>query len=125
MTHCSFYSQETSYLACHTASLMRKWVWFEGNVGVVKKSRALCVLLSFGPSNVIHVPTPMVLTHMYMYYHTAGKFGGELNLAVGGLYYYNRQIKICQNFLFAYNIIIRMAIPYRTAKFINLLIFLH
>ena len=36
------------------------------------------------------------------------KFGG---LAV---YYYNRQIKIRQNFLLAY---IRMAIPYRTAKF--------
>ena len=36
------------------------------------------------------------------------KFGG---LAV---YYYNRQIKIHQNFLLAY---IRMAIPYRTAKF--------
>ena len=33
----------------------------------------------------------------------------------GGLYY-NRQIKICQNFLLAYNII-RMAILYRTAKF--------
>ena len=33
----------------------------------------------------------------------------------GGLYYmYNRQIKIRQNFLLAY---IRMAIPYRTAKF--------
>ena len=27
--------------------------WFEGNVGVVKKSRALRVLLSFGPSNLI------------------------------------------------------------------------
>ena len=36
------------------------------------------------------------------------KFGG---LAV---YYYNRQIKIRQNFLLIY---IRMAIPYRTAKF--------
>ena len=33
----------------------------------------------------------------------------------GGLYY-NRQIKIRQNFLLACNII-RMAIPYRTAKF--------
>ena len=31
----------------------------------------------------------------------------------GGLYY-NRQIKICQNFLLAY---IHMAIPYRTSKF--------
>ena len=30
------------------------------------------------------------------------------------VYYYNRQIKIRQNFLLAY---IRMAIPYRTAKF--------
>ena len=36
------------------------------------------------------------------------KFGG---LAI---YYYNRQIKIRQNFLLSY---IRMAIPYRTAKF--------
>ena len=39
------------------------------------------------------------------------KFGG---LAVYN--YYNRQIKIRQNFLLPYNII-RMAIPYRTAKF--------
>ena len=45
---------------CHTASLMRKWAWFEVNVGVVKKSHALHVLLSFGPSNLIHVPTPMI-----------------------------------------------------------------
>ena len=45
-------------------------------------------------------------------YRIAGKFGGELNLAV--LYYYTRQIKIRQIFLLAY---IRMAIPYRTAKF--------
>ena len=46
-------------------------------------------------------------------YRIAGKFGGELNWRFGGLYY-NRQIKIRQNFLLAY---IRMAIPYRTAKF--------
>ena len=36
----------------------------------------------------------------------------------GGLYY-NRQIKIYQNFLFTYNIIICMAIPYQTGKFIK------
>ena len=41
---------------------MQKWVWLEGNVGVVKKiARALHVLLSFGPSNLIHVPTPMYI----------------------------------------------------------------
>ena len=39
LTYCSFYSQETSCL-----TLMRKWAWFEGNVGVVKKSRVLRVL---------------------------------------------------------------------------------
>ena len=59
LTYCLFYSQETSCLTYNTASLMQKWVWLEGNVGVVKKSRALHVLLSFGPSNLIHVPTPM------------------------------------------------------------------
>ena len=52
-------------------------------------------------------------------YRIAGKFGGELNLAVWryGLAC-NRQIKIKirQNFILAYNII-RMAIPYQTAKF--------
>ena len=37
LTYCSFYSQESSCLTCHTASLMRKWARFEGNVGVVKK----------------------------------------------------------------------------------------
>ena len=59
LTYCSFYSQETSCLTYHTASLMRKWARFKGNVGVVKKSPALRVLHSFGPSNLIHVPTPM------------------------------------------------------------------
>ena len=56
LTYCSFYSQETSCLTCHTASLMRKWAWFEGNVGVVKKiTRASCAAI-FWP---LHVPTPM------------------------------------------------------------------
>ena len=46
LTYCSFYSQETSCLTCHTASLMRKWAWFEGNVGVIKKiARASCAVI--------------------------------------------------------------------------------
>ena len=60
LTYCSFYGQETSCFTCNTASLMRKWAWSEENVGVVKKSRALHVLLSFGPSNLIRVPMPMI-----------------------------------------------------------------
>ena len=44
LTYCSFYSQETSCITYQTASLMQKWAWFKGNVGVVKKSRALRVL---------------------------------------------------------------------------------
>ena len=44
LTYCLFYSQETSCLTCNTALLMQKWAWFEGNVGVVKKSRTLRVL---------------------------------------------------------------------------------
>ena len=47
----------------------------------------------------------------YAPYRIAGKFGGELNLAVRA---YNRQIKVRQYFLHAY---MRMVIPYRTAKF--------
>ena len=53
---------------------------------------------------------------LHINHRIARKFGGELNLAVwrsGGLYY-NRRIKIRQNFLLAY---IRMAIPYQTTKF--------
>ena len=61
-------------------------------------------------------PQVHVYVHIHMYtvciYRIAGKFGGELNLVVSRLYY-NRQIKICQNFLLAYTCI-RVAIPYRT-----------
>ena len=53
-------------------------------------------------------PDPPRWVCLCTHYRIAGKFGG---LAV---YYYNRQIKIRQNFLLAY---ICMAIPYRTAKF--------
>ena len=49
--------------------------------------------------------------HSCYIYRIAGKFVG---LAVYN--YYNRQIKIRQNFPLSYNII-RMAIPYQTAKF--------
>ena len=56
LTYCSFYSSGNLLPHFYTASLMRKWAWFEGNVGVVKKIvRALCA----GPSNLIRVPTPM------------------------------------------------------------------
>ena len=51
--------------------------------------------------------TAIYINFMYNnYYRIAGKFGG--------LYYYNHQIKICQNFLLTY---IRMVIPYWTTKF--------
>ena len=46
---------------------MQKWARLEGNVGVVKKSRTLHVLLSFGPSNLIHVPTPMKHARILQY----------------------------------------------------------
>ena len=60
LIYCMFYSQETSLLPHLSHSLVDvKWAWLEENVGAVKKSRTLRVLLSFGPSNLIHGPTPM------------------------------------------------------------------
>ena len=62
-------------------------------------------------------------TYMYMYMyiiiqHTYIPYSRKIwwGIKFGGLavYYYNRQIKFRQIFLLAY---IRMAIPYRTAKF--------
>ena len=57
---------------------------------------------------------------LHILYCIAGKFGGELNLAVWrtSVCLCNRQIKICQYFLLAYTLsCIHMAIPYWTAKF--------
>ena len=56
------------------------------------------------------VDLQLTTKHSLIDYRIAGKFGGL---------YYNRQIKIHQNFLLTY--IIRMAIPYQTAKFISLI----
>ena len=47
-------------------------------------------------------------------YHVAGKFGGELNLAVSQSIFATAKLKLAN---ISYLHIIRMAIPYRTAKF--------
>ena len=56
------------------------------------------------------------MSHVFMtIYRIAGKCGGELNLAVWrSILQLHAKFKIRQNFLLAY---IRMAIPYRNAKF--------
>ena len=58
-----------------------------------------------------------ILTTFYHNYYEPLPYSRKIwrGIKFGGLYY-NRQIKICQNFLLAY-IHVRMAIPYRTAKF--------
>ncbi len=55
LTYCSFYSQETSCLHCHTGSSMQSghglnemWAWSKIRVHVL-----------FGPPNLKYLPTPM------------------------------------------------------------------
>ena len=50
----------------------------------------------------------------FFYYCIAGKFGGELNLAVWRSALATVKLKFRQYFLLAY---VHMAIPYRAAKF--------
>ena len=80
----------TLYTSCYTATVSDKYA-----------SSSIYITLSTGMVPIDMLPYSRKIWRGI-------KFGG---LAV---YYYNRQIKIRQNFLLAY---IRMAIPYRTAKF--------
>ena len=67
--------------------------------------------------NLILIP-PICVYNIILYKHNNIPYSRKIwrGIKFGGLavYYYNRQIKIRQNFPLAY---IRMAIPYRTAKF--------
>ena len=42
---------------------LKKWAWFEGYVGVVKKfAHSKRMIMSLAPLNLQHVPTPMFVT---------------------------------------------------------------